>query len=384
MLENLKSLDSSGNDKRIKVPKESWRPHLELDSDGGYFVSSARKVDEQPEHAELLAEFDLNPSEWVVTSVRRSKWQAFDGEWLQAFRVNLLPKNSRGLILDAGAIEDEILKWRPPKGSKQSTGNLAALFVSGDTQWGKDAGDGTSGTVARVMSAIEASKRRMKYLSKEYQVGEISIPQIGDCIEGTVSQNGKIVGRLDLPLTEQVRLGRRVLLEWVKALAPLVEKVTIPTVPGNHDESHRQVLTDPMDSWQVEIVQQVADICKENKDLQHVTAMFGEADSTTLAVNYHGTLVGYAHGHQIRNIEKWFSEQALGRQPVGDADVLVTAHFHHYHVQQFGERLWVQIPAMDGGSPWFRDRRGMDSPHGVVSMVLGEGFDPRRELVVLQ
>jgi len=62
---------------------------------------------------------------------------------------------------------------------------------------------------------------------------------------------------------------------------------------------------------------------------------------------------------------------------------LVTAHLHHYKVSQVGPNLWVQVPAMDGGSPWFRDRAGLDSPTGLVSMVVGEGYDSRRDLVVL-
>jgi hypothetical protein len=38
---------------------------------------------------------------------------------------------------------------------------------------------------------------------------------------------------------------------------------------------------------------------------------------------------------------------------------------------------------MDNGSAWFRDKSGLESHPGIVSMVVGEGFDPRRELTVL-
>ena len=208
---------------------------------------------------------------------------------------------------------------------------------------------------------------------------------MGDCIEGVVSQGGKIAGRLDLDLTSQIRVGRRVLLEWVKAFAPLTNELIIPVVPGNHDESHRQLITDPMDSFQVEIVAQVLDICKENPDLQHVTARYPERDNSTLAVNHSGMLVGYAHGHQVRDAQKWWQGQALGDTPVGQADLLITAHYHHYAVKQLNHRLWVQTPALDGGSFWFADRTGIGgrTPTGIVSMVVGEGYDPRRDLVVL-
>ena len=375
-------MSKQGSDKRTTAPKESWRPHLEMSDDGGYFVSSPRK-DEPADATELLAEFDLSPADWTVTNVRRSKWQTYHGEWLQSFRVTLIPKNSRPFA-DTQQLEKEISKWRP-KATKPTKGNLTAVYNIGDTQWGKDAGDGTAGTIGRVRRALEASLTRHNEI-KTRGIGQIALPQLGDCIEGIVSQNGKIAGRLDLDLTSQIRVGRRVLLEWVKAFAPLTDDLIIPVVPGNHDESHRNLITDPIDSWQVEIVQQVIDICQENPALQHVTARFPDSDNTTLAVNMSGTMVGFAHGHQIRDAEKWWAGQALGETPIGSAEVLISAHYHHYAVRSLGGRLWVQTPALDGGSYWFRDRRGLGGPEswtGVVSLVVGEGYDPRRDLVML-
>ncbi len=380
LLGDFENLSSRGSDKREPALKESWRPQLELDANGGYFVSSPR-TQEPANQEELLAEFDLNPADWIITNVRRSKWQTYSGEWLQSFRVSLKPIAQRSEMLDASQIEKEILKWRPKKEDK-GKGNLTAIYNIGDTQWGKDAGDGTAGTVDRVMRGLQASLARHKEI-KSRGIGQIALPQLGDCIEGVVSQGGKITGRLDLSLTSQIRVGRRVLLEWVKAFAPLTDDLVIPVVPGNHDESHRQVITDPMDSWQVEIVQQVLDIAKENPALAHVTGRFADNDNSTLAVNLSGALVGFAHGHQIRDPEKWLAGQSLGLTAIGGSEVLITAHYHHYQVKQLGPRLWIQVPALDGGSNWFRDRRGLDSPTGIVSLVVGEGYDPRRDLVVV-
>ena len=384
MLEDLNSLSSRGSDRVNKPPKEAWRPQLELDADGGYFVATPRQ-EEVTNAEDLLAEFNLDPKDWIVVSVRRSKWEGGrSGEWLNSYRVSLKPRSYAGTLLDATELEREIKKWRPPRAAKPATGDLTAIYAIGDTQWGKDAGDGTAGTVGRVRRALSEALLRQQEIKKR-GVGPIALPQMGDCIEGTVSQGGRIMGRLDLDLTSQIRVGRRVLMEWVKAFAPLTNELIIPVVPGNHDETTRQVIVDPMDSWQVEIVQQVLDICKENPDLAHVTGRFPERDNTTLAVNLSGTMVGFAHGHQLRDPQKWWQGQALGDTPVGQADVLITAHYHHYAVKQFNHRLWVQTPALDGGSHWFSDRTGMGgrTPTGIVSLVVGEGYDPRRDLVVL-
>jgi predicted phosphodiesterase len=383
MLEELAALGAQGSDRKKASPKESWRPQLELDAEGGYFVSSPRTTP-IGDATELMAEFDLNPNDWIITGVRRGKWQTYHGEWLESYRVNLKPASARAGLVPYEDLERELKKWKP-KPARITKGNLTAIYNVGDTQWGKDAGDGTSGTVMRVMSALNSSLARHEEI-KNRGIGKIALPQLGDCIEGVVSQGGKIAGRLDLDLTSQIRVGRRVLLEWVKAFAPLTDELIIPVVPGNHDESHRQLITDPIDSWQVEIVQQVLDICKENPNLQHVTGRFPERDNTTLALDFSGTMVGFAHGHQIRDAQKWWSGQSLGNTPVGQAEILISGHYHHYAVKQMNQRLWIQVPALDGGSHWFADRTGMggDTPHGVVSLVVGEGYDPRRDLVVLQ
>lgn len=383
--DELLTLASPGSDRRDPAPSEAWRPRLELGEDGGFLVSTPRSAAEQPDGAELLAEFDLDPSAWRIVSVRKSRWQRHDGQWLEAYRATLQPAAQvRVQDIDLERLVDEVRRWRPGKAPKRISGDLAFLACIGDTQYGKDAGTGTAGTIDQVLTANEAAVHRLAELRKTGRnMGTVGLPQLGDCIEGSTSQHGKVLGRSDLGVTAQVRLGRRMLMAQIKAFAPLAERVIVPVVPGNHDEPHRLVITDPTDSWQLEVAAAVQDACAENDALAHVEFRYPERDHQTLAVDFAGTIVGFAHGHQSRDAVKWWHGQATGRTPVGSADVLVTAHYHHYRVQQVGPRLHVQVPAMDGGSPWFRDRTGLDSPTGLVSLVVGEGYDPRRDLTVL-
>ena len=385
-LEGLAKAGASGSDLRQLNTPEGWRPRLEVDAGGGFLISTPRTAGELPDAVDLLADFDLDPTQWTVTAVRRSRWQRYDGEWLEAARVSLAPAKaiSTALALDTEQLISALNKWRPNTRQKPHTGSLSGLFCVGDTQYGKDAGDGTDGTVARMANGLEASLGRFKELTKSGRdIGQVVLPQLGDCIEGSTSQRGGVLGRSDLSVTQQVRVGRRVLLNWVKAFAPLVENLVVPCVPGNHDEPHRIVLTDPIDSWQIEVVSAVQDACAENPALAHVQFRFPESDAVALAMNLSGSMVGFVHGHQARDLPRWWEGQATGRTPVGGCDVLISAHYHHYKVAQVGPRLWVQTPAMDGGSPWFRNTRGLESPTGIVSLVVGDGYDPRRDLVVL-
>jgi hypothetical protein len=377
-------LNSMENEvKRSNVPQD-WRAKLDIGNDGGYFVSTPRTAGELPDAVDLFKDFDLNPEDWEVVSVRKSRWQRYDGEWLEAARVNVKPAGQLAVSdLDYDALVKEISNYKP-KSIQPVSGPLFAIYAIGDTQYGKDAGGGTEETVNRVLRGLdEAVERHKELLKLGRRIGTVVLPQLGDCIEGSSSQKGMILGRSDLGVTQQVRLGRRILMAWVKAFAPLCEELIIPVVPGNHDEPHRIVMTDPIDSWQIEVAAAVQDACAENPALSHVKFCYPPADHATLALDLGGMVLGLAHGHQAKDMGKWISGQATGRTPVGSADVLMTGHFHHFRADQIGPRLWIQVPAMDGGSAWFRDKSGLESPTGIVSLVVGDGYDPRRDLAVL-
>ncbi|MEI6598168.1 MAG: hypothetical protein WCL22_03910, partial [bacterium] len=307
----------------------------------------------------------------------------YDGEWLEAAKVNVKPIGRiAGQDTDYDALVKEVNSFKPK--SSTITGPLYAIYAIGDTQYGKDAGGGTEETVRRVLDGLSAAVERHKELLKSGRpIGTVVLPQLGDCIEGSTSQNGKVLGRSDLGVTQQVRIGRRVLMAWIKAFAPLCKELIIPVVPGNHDDTHRMLMTDPIDSWQIEVASAVQDACAENPALSHVKFMYPKPDNQTLALDLGGTTLGLAHGHQAKDMGKWLHGQATGRTAVGSADVLMTGHFHHFRADQIGPRLWIQVPAMDGGSAWFRDRSGLESPTGIVSLVVGSEYDPRRDLAVL-
>jgi hypothetical protein len=369
--------------KRTNTPQE-YRARMDIGPDGGYFVSTPRTAGELPDAAEMFKDFDLDPEVWTVISIRKSRWQTFNGDWLEAARVNVKPaERTPGADLDYDALVSEVSKWKPGK-IEAHTGPLYAVYAIGDTQYGKDAGGGTEATVKRVLTAIDEAVARHKELLKSGRnIGTVVLPQLGDCIEGSTSQKGMVIGRSDLGVTQQVRIGRRVLMAWIKAFAPLCEELLIPVVPGNHDEPHRISMTDPTDSWQIEIAAAVQDACEENPALSHVKFYYPKPDNQTLALDLGGTILGLAHGHQAKDMGKWLHGQATGRTPVGSSDVLMTGHFHHFRADQIGPRLWIQVPAMDGGSAWFRDKSGLESPTGIVSLVVGENYDPRRDLAVL-
>ena len=164
----------------------------------------------------------------------------------------------------------------------------------------------------------------------------------------------------------------------IKILAPLVEKLIIPVIPGNHDEAERRggIVRSYTDSWALEAGVAVADACAANPDAYgNVSFIFPKPDELTVTMETSGTILAMAHGHQFgRDPIKWWQEQSHGRQPVGEAHILLGAHLHHHKMQDSGkDRVFIQVPALDGGSNWFRHRRGEDAKAGLLTFVTANG-----------
>lgn len=358
---------------------DGWQPRMEVDdTDGGFVVSKPQLVAAATlsDHRAVLDEFGLDPAQWSVEHVRRSRWQRWDGEWLEAVRLSILPaRTAQASRVDLDALCKDIRSFRPRVTTDSGTSLGSFVAPLGDTQVGKIDGGGTAAAVPRILTEIEHGHARWRQLDRRHHFAQVILPQLGDCIEGTVSQGGAVVGRTDLGLTEMVRVYRRLLWAQVRAYAR-APRVLVPVVPGNHDEVTRNPMTTCTDSWAIEAASSVQDAVQENPDLaDRVRFVFPEYDELTVTIDVSGTVLGMAHGHQFKGgWQKWWDGQAGGRQPVGDADVLLAGHLHHLHVQDHGGgRMFVQVPALDGGSSWFRHRDGQDAPSRAVTFWTADG-----------
>lgn len=387
--EKLVNPGNSGSDiKNLNTP-ESWRPRMDVDDlSGGFIISEPRQPGQPQDARQILIDFDLNPDDWEITSVRRGKWQKYDGEYLESLRVNVVP--ARFAVadrLDAEKLVDELKKWRPAAGIKASTGEGSYAVFASDQQIGKRAnGNGTEQSIERILYLTNAAVERHKMLVKSgLSIGGIVLGLPGDHVEGITSQGGRLQGQAasDLGLTEQVRVARRLLMAQVKAFAPLAERMIVPVVNGNHDEVTRQVAADPADGWNVEIASAVQDACAENPALQHIEFRYPASGHQTLTVDIDGCMLGLFHGHQARDPLKYLANQAAGQTALGNADLWVSGHYHNFKCMDISQRFWVQCPTVDPGSEWFRDKAGMESKPGLLTMVIGGSFDPREHLNVI-
>jgi len=382
LIDELSKLGDDEQRKRVaKSIPAGFEPGIEYDSTGGVLKSVPRPAGDEPDHAELLAEFELDPAKWRITGLRRSKWQRWDGEWLESFRATFVPTSGVHQI----PIDDllEIVgKWRPQntprKPTEARTGSLAYVVVLSDTQVGKIDGEGSEGIIKNVLHKTDLAVARLKELRKAGRdIGTIYLPQLGDCIEGMNSQGGKHIWRTDLDLTAQIRVYRRLILHMVKSFAPLADRVIVPCVPGNHDEAVRvgnSMATTYTDSFALDAASAVADALADHPDYKHVSFVFPKYDTLTVTLDMAGTVVGLAHGHQFRSKPiEWWKGQSFGEQDVGQAQLLLAGHLHHLRIEQSGAKTFIQSPALDGGSTWFSNSSGMAAPAGMLTLTVGGG-----------
>ncbi|MGH7484034.1 MAG: hypothetical protein ACREMY_00340, partial [bacterium] len=206
---------------------------MEYDEVGGEVRTIPRPVGDSrytanPDDVDLLSEFNLSPDVWTVTGVTRSKWQTAGGEWREAFKARFR-RRGHGAEFSADEAERILASYANVRRHRTRTREEArarnTLMVPvGDLQLGKPDGGGTAATIERF---AYLTARVREQLIDAGGVERLILPWLGDCIEGVVSQGGRNVARLDIPVTEQVRVYRRLMFHQIATLGLYAEHVLI-------------------------------------------------------------------------------------------------------------------------------------------------------------
>lgn len=193
---------------------------------------------------------------------------------------------------------------------------------------------------------------------------------LGDCLEGFVSQNGKNAWRTTLTLTEQIDLLENLMLHQIKTFAPLCERLTVVSVPGNHDEAGRQFSTRADDSHAVQALRSVTKALRMSPKFAHVQTFLPERDEMTVTVEVAGSLIAHAHGHSWSRGKHWdwWSGQTFGGHLAGEARILLCGHEHHHTVDTRSKRTFIRVPAFESESTWWRHKTGQVGDPGGLYM----------------
>lgn len=371
---------------RQPVPERDFTRQIEVSGDTAEVVINApEKVGEDAATATLI-EQDLDPADWEPVGFKVSEWTRPNGE--PGVSTKFAFKRRAAMQTTGRPPIDDLLaaigaSERAPRipGDPHPGDGYGLVVLIGDTQFGKADGDGIEGTVQRTIDCIDKAADRWRALSELHYIEHIHVVFLGDHIEGFVSQGGANTWRTVLTLTEQIRLTRRMMLHAVLVFTPLADRVTFAAVPGNHDQAVRvqgKGVTRYDDSHDTEALIAVSDAIRlaEPVAFRNVSFYVPETDELTVTVDVAGTTVTAAHGHMWRPGKhfEWWKGQAFNRDSAMHmTDLLVAGHLHHLLVDTDGPRTFLQAPALESESTWFRHASGTTGAPGVVVAITKDG-----------
>lgn len=337
-------------------------------------------------HEAILAKFGHDPEKVAIRGVLRESHKEYWSRDLE----QMLWKHSYSFSVEkrTGVPVDDIdpvellktLTTDYKTKQTQTTGSESTFVLDwADWQFAKKEGGGTEGLITRLHNAFNQAEERILELRKIGRaLDELVIIGGGDMVEGCViypNQSYEIDGNR----REQIRGTVALILQGIAQLAPHFKSVRVVVAPGNHGEhrinGNRTTIGDNDDL----LVFEMAEIaCNNDPRFQHVKFEIAEKEISVTTKIYdwvygvtHGDVYGRGSGTGVRNkVFGWFKTMAANRHPVGMSDVLVTHHFHHDALEDWGNTLWIQNPTMDGGSHYFKEFSGHDTKPGMNSWVV--------------
>ena len=375
---------------------KGWEPGFEWDGSVGT-ITTAPLAERPKTWDEFITDAGLDPAEVEVigpVNVRGWDMNMGGGEIRRAhyYRLNIIRRS--GLELPDLPTIMRLARAAARRKAKTPPDQLperAVVAVFADPQTGKVASRG--GTEQLIARYAETLERLGNYIADANAQQGVWL-DAGDAVESfenTLEQQQTN----DLSLMSQVDVATALEFDGIDLLCRLLPRVVAAGVGSNHCRwrSGKANMGTPGDDWGLHMLRQVHRWTNRLAPEQyaHLSILVPKTHDETLALDVCGQIIGLAHGHQVNNpnqIPNWWTGQSHGGQPVADADILITGHFHHYRCEPVGRnphtdrsRWWMQAPTLDNGSDWFRHRKGYDSDPGMlVFTVTRDGWDNMRIL----
>jgi hypothetical protein len=371
-------------------PDKDFTRQIEVKGDAAEVtVRGPEGIDPESSAADVLRAHQLDPTEWEVTAFRSSEWTMPNGEPGVSARFSFGRRQGRA-VANRPSIDELLRVFDEAPGFVPviEDGEYTFIVALGDMQFGKIDGDGYRGTLTRAIQCIDRAAELLEAYRERFDIEHVHLAWLGDHVEGFVSQGGANTWRTGLTLTEQIRLTRRLMAHAIVRFAPTVSRLTVAAVPGNHGEAVRpggKGVTRYDDSHDTDALISVSEaLALAGEEFAHVEVYVPDTDELTVVVDCSGTVVAHAHGHQWRAGKhfEWWRGQAFDKtSAMHTADLLLAGHLHHELVDTDGPRTFVQVPAMESESTWWRHRTGTRGAPGLMVLITRGGEVPVKEVV---
>lgn len=380
-------------------PPASLKPGVDWD---GEEVQVTSDVYTEPvrDWDELLCELGYDPALYeIIEPVKISSWDApaSEGETkrLYSYKVGIRAKRFTQYRDEDYRDLVSLIRKHRPLSEKSPDADATFVVCLSDWQIGKADGDGTDGTIKRILTMIDGVTERIRELQKSgRKMKTLVIAGIGDMVENCEGHYSSQTFTVQLNRRQQIRVLRRLLTKAITSWAKMFNEVVVVAVPGNHGENRNgsgKAFTTRGDNDDVAAFEMVAEILSANPDAYgHVRFVLPE-DEISLVIKVSDTYLGFAHGHVTTNgsdpqkkIKEWWKSQTFANNPIGYANILITGHYHHFSVIEYDmDKIHMQCPSMDGGSEWFKDLTGVDSRPGTLTFLIDSTDRPYRDLEII-
>ncbi len=372
-------------------------PKLTVDAgpDGGEFTGlvttePVKPGDYQGAFAKVYQLAGLNPDDYRIVddTVRFSSWEqsAYDNTLkkrstitLYAYRAKFQRITRADRDVENIAELVKIAKANARRKPRQNPARLTRIVVASDAQIG---GVGSRGGTSAFLDRMAVLLGKLDDVMVAQPCQDALVVDPGDLAEGFENVAAQRHTN-DLSHPAQLRMARAVLTDIVTTVAVRHDAARVVTVPSNHGawRSGKDLLGKPSDDYGIDVHHAVSEALSRDPRYGHVEWVFPGEWEQSIALDVRGARVGVVHGHQRPKpdaIPDWWRGQSHGTQPVHDATILITGHFHHFRFQPSGARAdgqsrwWVQAPTMDNGSDWYRHSSGEDSEPGLLTFTIDD------------
>jgi hypothetical protein len=393
--------------KKIHEHPKGWEPAIEWNGSSGHIVALVPDDRELYSNLwdELIKDWGLDPELVAIdqSTIQIRGWDANVSEGIgkdkrtyvqrmKYYKANIVLRQKTNFEKE---YEEILLEIKKAKSKKVVTNNSPydLIVCISDWQIGKGESDGSAGSVDRIINSLVNLTQHIKDLKKlNRSPNTIYLVGMGDLVEQCSGHYAMQAFQVDLDRREQMRVVRRLLLEYVNELYSLCSKLVLVAVPGNHGENrlNGKAFTNFSDNDDLAVFEQVTEIIQANKErysnvhvyLTNKLSMTFSACQTETDI---GIIIGATHMHAGRSgkdprakVMNWWKGHALGRGDVHDADILITGHYHHLMIDESSGRTWFQCPAQDPGSAWFEEMTGQHSPNGLLVFSVSHEFGQRK------
>jgi len=390
---NPEDLDKALDDLKVTVEKDAltppalkartadWTPGVVWQGNEGTITTSDMPAEESPDWSAVLRVWGLDPEKFsVVEPVLFNVWGNPDGALNRQWKGKVVQRITVAIERDIAELIKDVMKQKKALEPREY-GDGVFVVVLADWQIAKPDGDGLKGTVHRILQCIDSVEHRVKELRRiKRPIGRLIVLWTGDSIEGCVGHYAQQTFGVELDRRDQVKVARRLLRDALMRWSKLFDDVSVVAVAGNHGENRNsggKSYTSLNDNDDVAIVEQVAEIFQANPEAFGHVRFAIPKDRLSLTIEAAGWILGITHGHAAKNsgtveqkLKRWLEGQSLGKQPIGDCDVLVSGHYHHFRLADWGGCVWLQAPALDGGSDWWEQMTGHASDVGVLTFAM--------------